>query len=242
MRKRPQIQLNACDILYRIVYLCGMFKIPIAILMVVAWCGFNVRPSAATCVIPPGFIDTPHPAVAPADQLVSHTEQIIINRPLAVVVSAADKPLQNAVHGTNSLPGVAGDVSLTAGEFGAPGSRRLVCLSDGSTLEEQSLEREQNHYSYRFRYVVWNYTTAQARPIVYGVGEFLYSNMSESSTRVHWTYSFALNRHRFPGYLGSVGDFLFHVGFLDRQYADLMRGTLQGLKSDAESRSMADRK
>jgi len=219
-----------------------MFKIPVAIFLVVACCGFNVRPSAATCVIPSGFIDTTHPAIAPVDQLVSHIEQIVINRPLAVAVSAADKPLQNAVHSTNSLPGVAGDLSLTAGEFGEPGSRRLVCLSDGSTLEEQALEREQNHHSYRFRYVVWNYTTAQARPIVYGFGEFLYSDMSGSSTLVHWTYSFALNRRRFRGYLGSVGDFLFRVGFLDRQYADLMRGTLQGFKSDAESRSIANRK
>ena len=219
-----------------------MAKILIIIFAIVASCGFNAWPSAATCVIPSGFIDTPHPAVAPVDQLVSHTEEIVIDRPLAVAVSAADKPLQNAVHSTNSLPGVAGDVSLTPGKFGAPGSRRLVCLSDGSTLEEQALEREQDSHSYRFRYVVWNYTTLQARPIAYGVGEFRYSDMSESSTRVHWTYSFALDRDRFPGYLGSFGDFLFRVGFLDRQYADLMRGTLKGLKSDAESRSMAARK
>ena len=219
-----------------------MRTVLVAVFAFLASCGFNVWPSAATCVIPAGFIDTPHPALAPIDELVSHTEEIVINRPLAVVVSASDKPLQNAVHSAGSLPGVAGDVSLTPGVFGAPGSRRLVCLSDGSTLEEQVLEREQNDHSYRFRYVVWNYTTAQARPIVYGVGEFRYSDMSEGSTRVHWIYSFALNRHRFPGYLGSFGDFLFRVDFLDRQYADLMRGTLKGLKSDAESRSMADRK
>jgi hypothetical protein len=219
-----------------------MSKVLILTFAIVAACGFDVRPSAASCAIPAGFIDTPHPAVAPIDQLVTHTEDIVINRPLAVVVSASDKPLQNAVHSTGSLPGVAGDVSLTPGAFGAPGSRRLVCLSDDSTLEEQALEREQNNYSYRFRYVVWNYTSAQARPIVYGVGEFLYSDMSGRRTRVHWTYSFALNRHRFPGYLWSIGDFLFRVDFLDRQYADLMRGTLNGLKSDAESRSMADRK
>jgi hypothetical protein len=219
-----------------------MAKVLFAVFAVVISTGFSVRSSAATCVRPPGFTDTPHPAVAPVDRLVSHSEEIIINRPLAVAVSAADKPLQDALHHPNSLPGVAGDVSLTDGEFGTPGSRRLVCLSDGSTLEEQALEREQDSHSYRFRYVVWNYTTVKARPIVYGVGEFVYSGMSEKSTRVHWTYAFELNRHRFPGYLGSVGDFLFRVGFLDRQYAELMRGTLAGLKTDAESRSVVDRK
>ena len=219
-----------------------MAKILFAMLVVVVSTGFYVSSSAATCVRPPGFTDTPHPAVAPVDRLVSHSEDIIIDRPVAVVVSAADKPLQDALHHPNSLPGVDDDLSLTNGEFGTPGSRRLVCLSDGSTLEEQALEREQDSHSYRFRYVVWNYTTVKARPIVYGVGEFLYSGLDDGRTRVHWTYSFELNRHRFPGYLGSVGDFLFRVGFLDRQYAELMRGTLKGLKSDAESRSLVDRK
>jgi hypothetical protein len=219
-----------------------MVKILLAIFAVVASIGFTTMPGAATCAIPPGFIDTPHPPVAPVDQLDSHVEEIIINRQLSVAVSAADKPLQSVVHSTNSLPGVAGDINLTAGQFGVPGSRRLVCLSDGSTLEEQVLVREQDNHSYRFRYVVWNYTTAQARPIAYGLGEFLYSDMGDGSTRVHWTYSFALNRHRFPGYLGSFGDFLFRVGFLDRQYADLMRGTLKGLKTDAESGPVVGRK
>jgi len=219
-----------------------MAKFLFAICAVVISTGFYVRPGAATCARPPGFKDTPHPAVAPADRLVSHNEDIIIDRPLAVALSAADKPLQNALQHPNSLPGVAGEVSLTNGEFGLPGSRRLVCLSDGSTLEEKALVREQDSHSYRFRYVVWNYTTVKARPIVYGVGEFLYSRLDDGSTRVHWTYAFELNRHRFPGYLGSVGDFLFRVGFLDRQYAEMMRETLKGLKTDAESGKVVDRR
>jgi len=219
-----------------------MSKLLFAIFALVASIGFYVRPVAATCVPPPGFIDTPHPVVAPVDRLVSHTEEIIINRPLPVTLSAADKPLKDALRRTSALPGVAGDYILTGGGFGTPGTRRLVCLTDGSTLEEQALERERTDKSYRFRYVVWNYTTEKARPIVYGVGEFLYSGIGEGSTRVHWTYSFELNRHRFPGYLGSFGDFLFRVGFLDRQYADLMRGSLKGLKTDTESGSVVYRK
>src|ERR1700687_3154658 len=161
-----------------------MSKVLFAVFAVVVSTGFYVRPCAATCVRPPGFTDTPHPAVAPVERLVSHSEDITINRPLAAAVSAADKPLQDALKHPNSLPGVSGDLSLTDGEFGTPGSRRLVCLSDGSTLEEQALERVQDSHSYRFRYVVWNYTTVQARPIVYGLGEFLYSGIGEGRTRV----------------------------------------------------------
>jgi hypothetical protein len=198
------------------------------------------RGATAACAPPPGFVDTPHPAVAPADQLVSHVEEIVIDRPLAVALSAAAKPLKDVLHSTNALPGVSGDYDLSSGEFGPPGSRRLVCLTDGSTLEEQALERQRTERSYRFRYVVWNYTSEKARPIVYGVGNFVYSETSEGSTHIVWTYSFQLNRHRFPGYLGSLGDFLFRIGFLDRQYADLMRGTLTGYKTAAESQPSVD--
>src|SRR5260370_38023465 len=165
---------------------------------VVVSIGVSVGPSAATCVPPPGFVDTPHPVVAPVDSLVSHTEEIIINRPLPVALSAADKPLKDALHRTSALPGVAGDYVLSGGEFGTPGTRRLVCLTDGSTLEEQALERERTGKSYRFRYVVWNYTTEKARPIVYGVGELLYSADRESSTCVPSTCTFPLKRHWCP--------------------------------------------
>jgi hypothetical protein len=196
--------------------------------------------AVGACVPPAGFVDTPHPAIAPADQLVSHVEEIVIDRPLAVALSAADKPLKDVLHSTNALPGVAGDYGLTVGEFGTPGSRRLVCLTDGSTVEEQALERERTEKSYQFRYVVWNYTSEKARPIVYGIGNFAYSETSDGSTHIAWTYSFQLNRQRFPGYLGSLGDFLFRKGFLDRQYADLMRGTLTGYEATAESPEPVD--
>lgn len=199
-----------------------------------------VPADAASCAPPPGFVDTPAPAVASGDRLVARTETIEIERNLTVVLAAADKPLKDVVHQTSSLPGVAGDYPLTQGGFGLPGARRMVCLTDGSTLEEQVLERERKDTSYRFRYEVWNYTSKQARPIVYGLGDFLFSEIGPGRTRIVWTYSFALNRHRFPGYLGAVGDFMFRIGFLDRQYADLMRDTLCGYKTAAES-ERADR-
>jgi len=209
------------------------FAMVVLALMAVA----NVCSAAAdSCVPPAEFVDVPHPAVAPVDRLVSHTEEIVIDRPLTQVLSAVDKPLRDVVHKSSGLPGVAGDYVLTKGEFGAPGSRRVVCLTDGSTVEEQSLDRERNESSFRFRYVVWNYTTEKARPIEYGLGDFRYTASPDgTSTRIVWTYSFQLNRHRFPGYLGSVGDFLFRISFLDRPYAEMMRNTLNGYKTAAEN-------
>jgi hypothetical protein len=190
--------------------------------------------SGQSCPLPPGFKDTPHPAIAPLERLVSHTEEITVDRPLAVVLHAVDKPLSETIKSSTSLPGVTGSHMLTEGPFGAPGSRRLNCLSDGSTLVEQMLLREQRIDSVRFRYAVWNYTSSKAHPIAYGVGEFMYSAADNGRTHVRWTYSFQLNRHRFPGMLGGLGDYLFRISFLDRSYAAMMRGVLVSSKADSE--------
>ena len=94
------------------------------------------------CLPPPGFKDIPHPVAAPLERLVSHTEEIIVDRPLAVVLHAVDKPLSETIKRSDSLPGVTGSYMLTEGPYGAPGSRQLNCLSDGSTLVEQVLLRK----------------------------------------------------------------------------------------------------
>jgi hypothetical protein len=189
---------------------------------------FASAAAAEGCVPPPGFVDIPHPTLAAPERLVSHTEEITVDQPLAVVLDAASRTdLKDAIHESGSLPGVSGEHPLNDIPFGTPGARRLVCLSDGSTLEEQVLEQERNQTSSRFRYVVWNYSTKQARPIEYGIGEFRHTEMPGDRTHIVWTYSFKLKDHEFPGYLGSLGRYLFRIGFLDRQYADMMRSTLR---------------
>jgi hypothetical protein len=202
--------------------------------VVLAGIAWTDRASAQDCSAPPGFTDTPHPTIAPLEALVSHTEEITIDSPLTVVLTAVDKPLSETIKKSTSLPGITGSHMLTDGSFGAPGSRRLNCLSDGSILVEQVLLSDRWHDGTRFRYVVWNYTSSKARPIVYGVGEFTYSATDESHTHVRWTYSFQLNRHRFPGMLGSLGNYLFRVSFLDRSYAAMMRSVLASTKTDSE--------
>ncbi|HEX4067535.1 MAG TPA: hypothetical protein VHZ09_16065 [Acidobacteriaceae bacterium] len=199
--------------------------------ILVATIGLTVAVKAQTpaCSPPPGFVDIPHPALASTDPLVSHTEEITVNRPLAEVLSANSKvSLKDAIHRAGSLPGVSGDYPLSTKPFGTPGSRRLVCLSDHSTLEEQVLESTHTPGSYRFRYVVWNYSTRQARPIEYGIGQFDDTSIPGGRTYIRWTYSFKLKDHEFPGYLGAFGRYLFQVTFLDRQYAEMMRATLRG--------------
>ena len=133
----------------------------------------DVRP----CAPPAGFVDAPHPPIAPAEQLVSHQEEIVIARAYGVVSAAMNKPLNQAIHQSSSLPGVSGDYMLTQGEFGAPGSRHIVCLTDGGSVEEESLEREGTPNSGRFRYIVWNfYATPKARDVdvlVQAQGEYL---------------------------------------------------------------------
>jgi hypothetical protein len=187
------------------------------------------------CAPPPGFRDAPHPTIAPAEQLVSHTEEIIITRPYSVVSAAMNKPLDKTILQSDAFPGVSGDYMLTEGPFGPPGSRHLICLTDGTTTEEEALERDDSPTAGHFRYIVWNYTTPKARPVAYGVGEFKTVQIDASHTRITWTYSFKLKEDTFPGDLGALGRWLFRVSFLDRDYAAMMQGVLRGYQQAAEA-------
>jgi hypothetical protein len=181
------------------------YKINLTLLACFAVTSATAAAAPVSCAPPPGFWDTPHPAVAPVEQLISHTEEIIISRQIQVVSAAMNKPLTQAIRQSSSLPGVSGDYMLTQGEFGAPGSRHIVCLTDGGSVEEEAMEREGTANSGRFRYIVWNYATPKARPIAYGVGEFRTVQIDPAHTRVTWTYSFKLKEDVFPGSLGVFG-------------------------------------
>jgi hypothetical protein len=190
--------------------------------------------SAQTCIPPPGFIDTPHPEIAPAEQLLSRTEEITIERPLAVLKEASSRAsLEKTIDRTSGLPGVSGTHRLTQGKF-QPGTRRLVCLTDGSFVVEEVLVLEEQPDRSRFRYVVWNYTSPQFPPIHYAVAEFLNVELGGTRTRVRWTYAFQPDRHRYPEYQGGFSDALFRERFLDGPFAQWMRNNLTGGKKRAE--------
>ena len=105
----------------------------------------------AECAPAQGFVDVPPPAIDRSDGMVSRTETILVDRPLGTVLTVVNRPLKDALRPTSSLPGVTGTYPLTQGDFEGPGSRRLVCLSDGSSTEEQVLTREHGENLYRFR-------------------------------------------------------------------------------------------
>ena len=191
----------------------------------------------AVCVPPASFVDRPAPAVLPFDRLVSHSESVVIDRPLAAVLRIVQTTsLKDAIDRRSNLPGVSGTHMLTPGDFDRPGARRLTCLTDGSTVEEQILVNRSGAGAAIFQYVVWNYTTERARPIDYGVGRFVRTQFGDGHTHTQWTYGFALRRDRFPGWLGGFGEFLFRKFFLDRDYATMMRNSLAAEKLRAEQR------
>ncbi len=188
---------------------------------------------------PPGFVETPHPAIDGPEGRVAHVESIVIDRPLAQVIAAVEAtPLSVRHPAAGGLPGVTGTLPLTPDGFGPVGGRHLVFLTDGTTVTEQVIENGRTDDDWRFRYVVWGYTTAAAAPLRYGLGDFHYSAEGEGKTRCVWTYSFGLKPNGFPGFLGvRVGGFLLKLAFLNGPYATWMRAGLTAIKGACEARS-----
>lgn len=186
--------------------------------------------------LPPGFTETPHPPVAGPQKLVSHVESVVIDRDLGAVVAAVEAmPLSRRHPPASGLPGVVETVALTPGGFGPVGGRHLVHLSDGTTVVEQVLENTLTPSAWRFRYVVWGYTTPAAKPLRYGLGDFLYAAEGDK-TRLTWTYSFELKPDTFPGFLGvGLGGFLLKLAFLNGPYSAWMRAGLAAIKAGAET-------
>ncbi len=189
--------------------------------------------SELECPIPAGFVETAPPEIEIA-KLVTHVEEITIDRSLdAVMAAASHTPIEKAMHKTSKLPGVAG-THLLQGTWPEAGAHRVTCLTDGGTTEEEVIANERNGNTHHFRYEVWNYTTPQARPVIYGVGDFLETDLGDGRTLIHWEYGFQLRPDQFPGEFGALGRELFRTFYLDGKYAELMRGALAVRKEEAE--------
>lgn len=129
------------------------------------------------------------------------------------------KTLERFLPGTEQVPGVDHDEDLTSPGFPAVGSKRVVCLRDGSTALEEVLTLEPQH----LRYLVTNYDTPGAEPILYGVGDFRFASLDGNTTRVTWRYAFKLRDDQLPRSLGDLGVWLFRSSFLDTRYAEFMK-------------------
>jgi hypothetical protein len=186
-------------------------------------------PSLA-CEPPPGFVNPPRPDVAPLEGLLSHTEEVTIARPLAVVIEAGNRPLQEGIRPTKNRPGVSGTFRLTKEAYGSVGSRRFICLTDGSTAIEEVLHSEAHSDNRRFRYVVWNYTSESFRAVDYAVGEFVHMQTAPDRTHVNWTYRFALKSG-----LSTEEQARFRETILERDFAEWMRSLLDRGRSRAEA-------
>ncbi len=177
----------------------------------------------------------PPPTIETGAPMIARTDRITVDLPpLALSETLQTAKLEDQLPETRGLPGVVGTTQLTSGEWGRPGARRVVHLSDGGSATEQVLEYAPGE---RFRYQVWDYTTAAARPIAYAIGEFRYLPLPGGRTELVWTYAFRLRADRFPGVLGPFGRWLLKTVFLDRAYAVLMRETLKAMKAHAEAES-----
>jgi hypothetical protein len=180
------------------------------------------------CEKPAGFVDPPRPNVAPLADLLSRTEELDVARPFAA--PPLNRPLEEAIRPANDLPGVAGTLRLSAQGYGGVGSRRLVCLTDGSTAVEEVLLTEASDGRRLFRYVVWNYTSPRFRDVDYAVGEIVNTRPASGMTHVAWTYRFALKSG-----LGAEETRRFRRTFLEQAFAGWMRSQLERGRSIAEA-------
>jgi len=179
------------------------------------------------CEPPPGFVDPARPEIAPLEELVAHTEQLVIARGFADLMKIPSRPLEETMRPMKDMPGVSGTFRLSKGPYGSVGARRLVCLTDGSIAVEEVLLTESHSESRRFRYVVWNYTREKMRDVDYAVGEFIHTQIAPDKTRVNWTYRFALKEGRDPE--------LFRKSFLESDFAEWMHTLLEQGRSRAEA-------
>jgi hypothetical protein len=200
------------------------FRFALALVGILLW------GQSPACEPPPGFVNPPLPDIAPLDGLLSHTEEIDIARPLAVVVQAGNRPLQEGIRPTANRPGVSGTFRLTKEAYGGVGSRRLVCLDDGSMAVEEVLHSETHSDNRRFRYVVWNYTSERFRVVDYAVAEFVHTQPAPDRTHINWTYRFALKSG-----LSAEERSRFRETFLERDQAEWMRSMLERGRSRAEA-------
>jgi hypothetical protein len=194
--------------------------------------GMMLAGQSSGCEPPPGFVNPPRPDIAPLEELLSHTEEKDIAQPLAVVTQPTNRPLR--IDATKDLPGVSGTFRLSNEGYGSVGSRRLVCLTDGSTAIEEVLHRESNREAQGFRYLVWNYTSKKFRDVDYAVGEFIRTQPAPDKTHVNWTYRFALKSG-----LSSEEKSRFQKIFLEQVLAVWMRTQLDRGESNAEAKPPA---
>ena len=128
----------------------------------------------------------PTPVVDASDELTPTTVTAVFDVSRDVFAAwFIGVPLEAQLKGTDPIPGVK-HTELLSGTWGQKGARRRVVLTDGGEALEEIIESDLPD---TFRYIVWNYTTEAAAYVRYGVGEFRFEPVGDT-TRVIWTYAF----------------------------------------------------
>ncbi|MEQ1929403.1 MAG: SRPBCC family protein [Parvularculaceae bacterium] len=150
-----------------------------------------------------------------------------IDAPLSQVFEAAcgfDIPF--IIRSRGIVPGVL-KVEEHKGRWSAVGQKRLLTLTDGSSVREELTEYAPNvKYSYR----VSGFTGPFAALVSEGRGDWHFTMSSTNRTRIDWTYAFK------PKGAASGPAVWFIVKILWPGY---MRAALERLKQDVEARPRA---
>lgn len=128
---------------------------------------------------------------------VTVTRTIVLRVPPAEAFDflAGADVLPKILTGHGPLPAVTGTSEQT-GPWHLPGSKRLIHLSDRTTVREEVLDARRGEY---FRYHVWDYTNPVfSRLVDHARGDFEF-RAEGAGTKVAWTYAFtARGRGRRP--------------------------------------------
>lgn len=128
----------------------------------------------------------------PARHDVAVTREVFVDAPIEEVFDflAAEDVLPKILTGYGLVPGVA-STSDISGPWDQPGSRRVVHLADGSTVNEGVTEYDRPSY---FAYRVSDPSFALKHLMDGARGQFWFAS-AKGGTNVKWTYTFqAKNR------------------------------------------------
>lgn len=205
--------------------------------------GMSGAAMAESACKPPADFKNPEPPKPVMSELFSHTEEVFVDAPLAVVHKAiAELELEDQTYRGMSLPSISGTHTVKTGKKvgeetspGLPNMRTLACFNDGSWVLEEPIEVRQGENDFRYHYVVWNYTSDAFSAVDYGVADIRYIETPGKNTVISWTYSFKPNTKKHPQYAGAEGETKFRQDFLEGPFAELLRGSLAIWKVRSEA-------
>jgi len=114
------------------------------------------------------------------------------------------------------------EITVLKGTWPEVGSIRRLKFSDGHFTLERVLE---NKFPHLFRYQVYAYTSAAGQNIAYAIGQQRWERISESQSKLEWTYSLKPNAFYKKPFVDS---------FVNSDMKPLMENALDRVKAQAD--------